>query len=840
MKYVPFFCGIFFFEVCLSASPSLPAFPEASSHLFSQLSVYPQEKVYVHTDKDFYVAGDTLWFRAYVVDASTHEILRRSKYVYVELQSHDRPASGDSSPSPVRLRIAEREGLYAGYFALPVTAKSGDYTLTAYTGFMRNAGESYFFRKNIHVGAYGQAYSTPEERRSLERSFEVGFYPEGGYLVNGVRCCIGFKALRSDGTSAPVWGRITDERGVEAATFSSVHAGLGKVYFMPAAGRTYTAECTNAVSGDVKRFKLPAPRTEACVVQVFPASERFTVGLAASPGYNTSDLRLLIHCRGRLCYCEAWDGSPLTFLKNDFPDGVLQLLLLDKQGNSLSERLVFCYNDRAQPELRVSTDKPRYGRREKVSVALTCKDTDGTPLSGNVSVSVTDNRMVSPYRPSDIRTSLLLESELRGYIEDPAFYFDESHPENLAQTDALMLTQGWRRYDIPAVLKGNYTQPAEPLEIGQEITGRIRKTGLLRKRNFKGYKVDMLAPRQGVFATAEVDSAGCFVLNGFDLPDSALCVLRASGKDNKEDIELLIDEPQYPQSRLLPVPDQSRYMSRYNENLALFTDSLKNILIEEVIIRATPRKIPQTPYEVLAAKSVDYDKIEKEGYSSLRELLRRNGVMEIGKGFSYRGLPVVFVIDGLIQENRSSGLYEIEHKETATEKTHARLRTSWIPISDSPVDNYSLMPIDMIGHVDIIPPVNTVLFGSQVGRAAVVCITTKNGSELLSKRRDDLDRLNMKVFDPSGYQKPVEFYSPKYETLRQQNAPERDLRTTLYWNPNVQITPDGHAAFEFYTADEPADYTIDIEGILETKDNSTQPKILHYENKTEIEEGSRN
>ena len=149
-------------------------------------------------------------------------------------------------------------------------------------------------------------------------------------------------------------------------------------------------------------------------------------------------------------------------MRNDFPDGVLQFLLLDRENRPLSERLLFCYDEDRQPQVTATQDKPRYGRREKVSLTLDFKDAGGNPLTGDFSVSVTDNRIVASRRPNDIRTSLLLESELRGYVEDPAFYFDEREPARRQAADALMLTQGWRRYDIPAVLLGEYAEPSEP------------------------------------------------------------------------------------------------------------------------------------------------------------------------------------------------------------------------------------------------------------------------------------------------------------------------------------------------------------------------------------------
>ena len=71
----------------------------------------------------------------------------------------------------------------------------------------------------------------------------------------------------------------------------------------------------------------------------------------------------------------------------------------------------------------------------------------------------------------------------------------------------------------------------------------------------------------------------------------------------------------------------------------------------------------------------------------------------------------------------------------------------------------------------------------------------------------------MQVADPLGYQKPAEFYSPKYETDRQRNAPERDLRTTVYWNPMIQIDNE-IAEIEFYSADDSVDYNIEIYGLV--------------------------
>lgn len=795
----------------LSSAQSNSALPSVDSmavRLRRQLALYPQEKIYLHTDKPYYMAGDTIRFRAHVVDAASHAPVHASRYVYMDFHHVDKPPVGQEAPAPQRFRILERNGVYAGYIPLPMTFESGNYEITCYTHFMRNTGNASFYRQSVYVSDYGRRYEYRSRNRDASSDYDVSFHPEGGYLTTGVPCTVGFKALREDGTSVGVTGEIVDDGGNTVARFASLHAGMGKFLFTPDAAQRYYAECRTS-DGMRRRFRLPDVQSRVCMLRVFPTSERFTVQASATPGYDPGVLHLLIHCRGELCYYGTLNPRThkASFRWRDFPQGVLQILLLDNRLQTLSERLLFHYDPRGEATVRVQPDRKEYGRREKVRLELDFHDAEGRPLEGNVSVSVTDDRIVAPdIMHRDIRTQLLLESELKGYIEEPDYYFGERTAERMAAADALMLTQGWRRYDIPQVVRGLYEEPAIPLEIGQEITGRIEKTGIFRKRNFKGYTVSALVPRFGRFFRTDVDHEGRFALNGFDFPDSTHFVLRAEGPGGKTDVLLLVDGPAYPAAdEPRPLYDRSREMKRYDRNVAAFTDSLKHILIEEIVVAASQESLKpiENPYQVLARKSVDYREIEKGYYADLKELLMRQHGVHIRNNEVYAyGNPARYMIDG----------------------------TFWMPFGEK----VPFVPVEMIKRVDIIPAVNTTLFGInrmnrslpkriQINSWSVIAITTKDGSELLRSGYRDPDQQYMQVVRPQGYQTPAEFYSPKYETARQRNAPERDLRTTLYWNSALEISPEGRAEIEFYTADEPADYSIRIEGILHNEKYS----ILH-------------
>lgn len=800
--------SMFAFCTALAAPPPPSASDSLALRLRRQLELFPQEKIFVHTDKPYYMAGDTLWFRAHVVDASTHVPADASRYVYVDFRRVDKPSAGTDIPAQ-HYQILERSGVYAGYIPLPMTLESGNYELTGYTYFMRNLPHDYFFRQSVYVSAYGQRYTPGKQKTAAD--YDVTFHPEGGYFVEGVRCTAGFKALRQDGTSADITGHVVDETGREVARFASQHAGMGKCFFTPEAGHRYTAVCRDA-AGSERCVRLPEAEPRACVLQVYPASERFTVQAAAAPGYNPGLLRLLIHCRGNISYNEVLDPTTrqVSFRWEDFPQGVLQILLLDEGMRTLSERLLFHYDPGLEATARVHPDKPEYKRREKVSLEFEFRDAQGDPLTGNVSLAVTDSRIIDPdFAHRDIRTELLLESELRGYVEDPDYYFGERSPERMAAADALMLTQGWRRYDIPKVLQGIYAEPELPLEIGQEITGHLEKTGLFRGRNFKGYTVSALVPRFGSFFRTEVERDGRFALNGFDMPASTHFVLRAEGPGGKTDVVLVTDPQTWPEADApLPQPDRRERMRRYDRSVASFTDSLKHILIEEIVVSASQKLLePITnPYQVLARTSVDYKTIEEEGYTDLKELLmRQHGVNIRGDVIYAYGKPARYMIDGIQWEPHPP----IQVVDPTSKRVVYSLNLETMP---------DFIPVEMIKKVDIIPSVNTVLAGNVASESgsSIISITTKNGSELLRDRdkMPDFERLNTSVLVPQGYQTPVEFYAPKYETPRQRNAPERDLRTTLYWTPALEISPQGTARIEFYTADDPSHYDIRIEGVL--------------------------
>ena len=419
-----------------SETPELPPPYKDFNGFSAQIEHYPQEKLHVSTDKDSYIAGDTIWLRAHCADAATHRPVAASRYVYVELRD-------DRGSLVRRIKLLSRDSVYSGYLPTQSLERFGDYSLTAYTLYMRNQGPDYFFKKPLTIWPYQESRRTQRNTSVRKVSdFDVSFFPEGGYLIDGYDCCVAFKALGDDGGSVEITGVVKNDREEVVDTLRTLHGGMGCLRFTAHTGERYYAECTMA-GGKTERFDLPASNNLACVLRVLQTERDFTV-MVQSGRPLPKGLRLLVHCRGNLCYFREWndDLPSLIFERDKLPGGVLQILLLDKAGNALSERLVF-----NRGEELATTDMQVRGslkQRTKVTLAVTATDPDGGPAAGDFSIAVTDRAAVPAATSGSIYSTLLLTSELRGTIETPDWYFEGRDAARVAALDALLLTQGWR------------------------------------------------------------------------------------------------------------------------------------------------------------------------------------------------------------------------------------------------------------------------------------------------------------------------------------------------------------------------------------------------------------
>ena len=791
-------------------------FHEVEENLMAQFEAYPQEKIHLHTDRDFYVPGEKIWFKAYVTDAATHQYPTYSRYVYAELID-----SRDSLVS--RVMIRPTDDMFYGHLFLSEIIPAGNYTLRAYTRYMENLGDDYFFKKNIRIGNLPSDKKQPSKTKRENRKgktekddFEVSFFPEGGNLPEGILCKVAFKALNRNGYPETVSGEVVDETGSEIATVTTFHAGMGMFCFIPEQDQRYYLKCRNA-NGLEKQFEVPHPTPRAYSLTTTWRDKKLLVGIQKSIHSPDIPCYLLVHCRGMALYFSAWDKEKefITFAEEQFPAGIIQCVLFDEQMNPLSERLVFNKND-DEVTAGFHTDKAIYETRENVISTLSLTDSGGYPLSGHLSVAITDDKDVAVDSTTTILSSLLLSSELKGYIENPAWYLRDNI-ESTTALDYLMMTHGWRRYNIPEIVKGNPAYPTIPFQASQEISGEVKT--LLRSKPVTDSKISLLM-KGGDFGIATTDEKGRFTFHDIEYPDSTTYFIQARSKKGSDRVKLVLNEESFPaliyaqQTPVAEIPvigEETKDVPKTNafiakaEQRSKYDEDMRVIHLSEVLVtarRIEKRDEPRLQYwqNENSDVTIRREEFEKSPPMYVSDLLRRvagvrvypNGIVTIREG---RGLPLV-LIDGVSYD--------------------------W-PDMHSPYDSpINTLPVSFVESLDIFKGATSAIFGMR-GMYGVISITTRRGGS-----NSELEQYNYAIYNPVGYQKPVEFYSPRYETVEAKQSSMPDYRTTIFWKPDVVISDAGEASFDFYTSDFPTTYSVVIEGL------TTDGRIIRRVEKIEV------
>ena len=700
-------------------------------------------------------------------------------------------------PDRLRMRINEQ----------PLTEVStDDDTISRYS--FRLAGESDRRVLCVETAKSSEYIQVPYP----QCDYEVYFFPEGGNLPAGARGVIAFKALTSGGTPANVTGQILDSAGNIYARLETAHDGMGKLYMAAEEATRYYALCTNE-QGLEKRFELPPALRNAYSLKTQTVADSVLVSVLRSADIEVpQELFLVLHTRGIIHYAERWDGnySKVSFDMRDFPSGIMQVILFDAEMNPLSERLVFCLND-DQAKTQLSTDRQNYEKRQQVSADVKITGPDGLPRDGNFSVSVTDDNDIKQDTSLSILTSLLLTSDIKGHVNNPNFYFTEDNHMAGYALDLLMMTNGWRRYNIPEVLAGQYQKLKFPPKVGMEITGRVRT--LIAGRPVEKAEVAAFSWASGYFDETVTDSTGRFAFRGIEFHDSTGFVIQALNKKGRPGVELLIDNDLFPRITGLPVTavsgieatadgEQVRSYITKADTKYTMDYGMRTIDIEEVVITAKAPEKKQYSFSYYMPKVnqpslnvLDYDQIEE-----LHPILTSELIYQI---------PFTRVEGGkVIIERMKFGLNGTVY--------------AVLIIDDMIIHEYDIDEIDpySIERIAVLKGGQAAMLGG-AGAGGAIVITTRKGADIYK----EVPKFNIRTVTPLGYQSPAEFYSPRYETLEERESGPPDLRTTIFWNPSVTVSEDGKAALDFYTADTPSEYTLLIEGI------TSDGLIIHSRNR---------
>ena len=751
------------------------------------------EKVYLHTDKQVYCAGEYIWFNSYVENSSVVSLLPESNYVYVEL-------IGEGVLSRVMIKRT-REG-FPGRIPLDRDLPSGNYMLRAYTAWMQNAPEAYMFHKEITVinptDGRADIRTTGDPNALPSVLFDIQFLPESGRYLYGDLGVIAYKAVDTEGRGLGVTGAVYDSRDSLMLTFSDTCNGMGKFMLLPEPNERYYAIVQSQLGGEIRK-ELPSPSEAGAVIHIAARGGKRYIAAKITPSLLERKLFFALSNGSELFLCKPMEEAAYYSVLEDayLLHGIHHATIVDEDGRVYAQRLFFVY----PPDVitaDITADKEDPGKREKMTYTIQLRDTLYNAVAGRFSLSVTDHYL-APHKPSDhLLSYMLLSSELVGAIEDPADYFDPSQPERKEAMDLLMLTQGWRYYDLEAILEGAQRKPVIEKEYTQTLSGKV--TGILNR--VSKANLTLYAPDINLSLSHELSRSGRFHVEDLDFTDGTRFMLFCSGpQQSSTGYSIDID------NRFFPAVTPYRFL---REKTSPSEQQTKEIL-EELLRSYKGETVKELPAAVVTTtRDLVKPAINPSPYN---QFFSSNQIRERKQLEPYDSALLIDYIVSFFSSIQYGGKDELGRR---------RLVSSGIDPYGKP-----FVPVVYIDHVKSEQEELEYLSVYQIENVAVLrtgesggLYNSPGGVILVATRKTYPAKTGVPhtiIVTPLGWQKPSKFYSPNYELVENDKAVKYDNRTTLYWNPCVQTDDNGLAEITFFTPDRNTRFRFSIEGVTGEK-----------------------
>lgn len=658
---------------------------------------------------------------------------------------------------------------------------------------------------------------------SFEDDFSAKFLPEGGNLVAGIEQIVAFKAVGVDGHAIEVEGIVQTKSGEKICDIRTEHNGMGKFSFKALADEVYIATLTTK-EGVSRSFTLPTASVSGCVVRLTPEAGNRKLLQVFTSGYPRQNLVAIVQSRGIVNYVVEDLSHPLSIPLDKLRSGVAQVSLVDKTTKSVvAQRLFFVRGKVAKADITSSVKK--FSPRERVQLDFAIKNSAGNAVKGNFVVSVTDADLLKTDKSADnIFSYMLLNSELKGYIENPTYYFEASDAQRDEHLDLVMLTHGWRRYRIGAILAGKKPRITTPFESEQRIVGSVKST-IGKTRNTS---VMIFRNRKEYLGVHDLNSTNRFHITGVDSPDTTVYVLQALNKNGSSDrVRIKVDPYVYPVAptiarEVFHKPKTASLTEEYmmRSKQSYFEDGGMPIIdIDAVEIVAKRVQTFDYSSSLNEFNTVSGDMTR---FVSIFDALQRFRKLEIiGNDVYVRSAklhtsPVKEEKSSLTGEDGSDeteqyiGGVEIDLEDKAD--LMPALYVNGTQMDMGIIDAYPMSEVVSVSYLDKFESMAAGM-GSETG---TIILHVKD----INARQKFIINSMAEVVVP-GYATPVEFYAPDYSV--ENDRSKKDNRTTIAWVPSLQSNSLGDASISFWTADRQSDYRVIIEGI------TSEGELLHNE-----------
>ena len=817
------------------AVSSLYAQSEETTRILSYLQkamnfnkVVPQEKVYLHFDNMGYFENETLWFKAYVTRTYDGRPTDLSKVLYVELLN----PMGDVIKT--RKYPIDSLGVSHGEMKLDTLLGSGFYEVRAYTRYMTNWGTNAVFSRvfpvfkapkeegdysdlNIKSGLYKHREPNNRDKtdslylaaidngidvRNLMTTISAQFYPEGGDMIVGKKCRVAMMVVDDNGRPYESEGFLMNERGDVLTSIETDSLGRGFFEVVPDAGRL-TFQMRNLKKREKKQvqfFTLPPAKQEGCALSVDAVNEQMLAVLQCSDGICGNMLGYVLMHDGNIIRCDTIKAVPLMEIELDrktLPEGVNQLTVFDSRGAIMAERLFFiCPKPDKSDSIQVTTLTQKLKPCGKVELELQTKP------NANLSFSAMDAHTLTNGKQGNMKTWMLLSSEVKGYIPNIYYYFEADDTKHRKDADLLMLTQGWRRYDWRLMSEKYIFRKAQPIEDQFYLYGQLRE---YRKHNpvSNVHLYVSLYNQQGqsLLGNATTDAEGNYA---FKMPfmdgewKMNIYTTRDMKRGEKKKTYLVGIDRQFSPTPRYITPTEAEILhplkpnafvkkpiqdSEWEEEDEFVPITKKDHVLQNVTVKAKKKRYFTN----------DNWRYKDESYGRRNATLFYNADHERNDALD-RGESVPYLFSFLKEKN---SLFEYNEKNRAEPPRYDGHRIIWI------VDNGERPLLEVNPENVWLDEVKSIYVCPQETYTNIYLYMHTLFSAESNKG------LRRTYFQ--GFNKASTFKTEDYNVI----PPMADFRRTIWWQPDITTDEQGKAKVEFFNNSTCEEMYISVEGMTE-------------------------
>jgi hypothetical protein len=747
---------------------------DAEKTITGQLSQKPEEKLFLHVAKNFYLPGEIIWFKAYITDAVLNKPLHVSKVAYIELL--------DNNNKPVlQTKIAIDSANGNGSLVVPGYLSSGNYILRCYTSLMKNYSPEYFFHQIITI--LNPAKVT-EPLAIRQRIVYANFYPEGGNLVNGLQSTVAFEVKDGYGKGINASGVVVNQTGDTLVRFNTQKFGMGRFSLTPKSGDRYRVLVSTAINNSTD-FELAPVLDRGYVVRLQENENKTALNIEVNSNKSQEKQKIFLALLAKkqlklYLHQELLEGKSTFNIELDkIPEGISDFIILDERYRPVAERLYFRRPAKTL-DIKLATDKEKYGTRSKISTTI---ETTGNSSASDLSVAVFQIDSLETPALNNIRNYFWLTSELRGNIESPDYYFLAEEKEAKQVTDNLMLVHGWRRIIESPEAGSRPSHTYLPELSGHIITGKAidRRSDLPAK----GIVTYLSVPGERFyFSSCRSSEDGSVIFDCGKIFGTENIIVQTN-RESDSFYRIEIDNPfseKYSSFKPSPIyiPEtwkqqvQSRITNSQIQNAFAYTNRQQFYLPGYSDTTAFFGKPDKTYF------LDDYTRF-RTMEEVMREYVSEVQVRRSQNSFRYKMLNTPYK---LFFENNPLVLLD------------------GVPVFD--IDRIISFDPLKVKKLDLVP---RRYFQGSVSYEGIASYSTYSG-DLGGFELDP----NALIIQYAGLQLQRQFYTPVYETGQQINSRIPDFRNLLYWNPDVEFNAAGKQEISFFSSDINGRYAIVVQG----------------------------